>query len=178
MKRGLTVAVIVAVAVVVGVGAFFGGRESAGGSPAAEQASGVNGPTTNQTIINGNGLGNGSGNGVAAMGLTGTIIGKDENSITLKQADGSTKIILYSDSTDISKTTKASLSDLTAGTDIAVMGTSNSDGSFTASSIQIGSPLGAIQRSSGPGDTSSGSSGNGTTNGEQTASTATTQSSR
>lgn len=58
-------------------------------------------------------------------------------SLTIKTSDGSSKIILFSDSTKISKTSDAQLSELTTGQTIAAQGTSNSDGSITAQSIQL-----------------------------------------
>jgi len=52
-------------------------------------------------------------------------------------ADGSSKIVLISDSTQINQATTATSVDLKMGITIAAYGTANSDGSITAQSIQI-----------------------------------------
>lgn len=79
-------------------------------------------------------------------GLTaGQIIAKDDTSITVKMADGSTKIVLVGASTAVSRQAQGSASDLTVGADVAVQGSANSDGSVTAQSVQI-RPMGAAAR--------------------------------
>lgn len=68
--------------------------------------------------------------------LSGEVISKDEKSLTLKLPDGSTKIIFFSDSTQISKATEGSIEDIEIGKQIIVSGEPNSDGSYTAKIIQ------------------------------------------
>jgi len=70
-------------------------------------------------------------------GARGEIISIDDKSLTLKLADGSSKIVLVNDKTTIDKTTKGSKSDLQTGQQIMVFGTQNSDGSITAQSVQL-----------------------------------------
>jgi len=65
------------------------------------------------------------------------IIASDDNSITVKLADGSSKIVLLSDKTIISKSDTVVKSDLKTGEKVAVFGQENSDGSVTAQSIQL-----------------------------------------
>ena len=69
--------------------------------------------------------------------ISGDVISTDANSITIKLADGSSKIILLSGQTMIDKATQGSKTDLTSGAKVAVFGTTNSDGSVTAQNIQI-----------------------------------------
>jgi hypothetical protein len=69
--------------------------------------------------------------------LSGEIINLDDESLTLQTQDGSSKIVLFSDSTEVSKTTTGSANDLEAGKTVMVSGTQNSDGSYTAKTIQV-----------------------------------------
>jgi hypothetical protein len=68
--------------------------------------------------------------------VTGEVIAKDGQSITLKTPDGGSKIIFFSDSTKISKTTDGSINDIEIGKQIITNGSQNSDGSYTAQTIQ------------------------------------------
>lgn len=69
--------------------------------------------------------------------VNGEIIGVDDKSITVKLQDGSSKIVLLSDTTSINKSAEGSKSDLKTGEQVAVFGTENSDGSITAQNIQL-----------------------------------------
>ena len=68
---------------------------------------------------------------------TGQIVSIDATSMTVKLADGSTKIVLLNDKTQINKASDGALSDLVKDVQVAVFGTENSDGSVTAQSIQL-----------------------------------------
>ncbi len=71
--------------------------------------------------------------------VSGKIASIDNTGITLTTSDGSSKIILVSDSTVINKTTTGSQSDLKNGDQVMVIGTTGSDGTVTAQSISLGS---------------------------------------
>ena len=83
-----------------------------------------------------------SGGGFAA----GEIITRDATSVTIKMQDGSTKIVLVSPSTQVTKSASGTLDDLSQGTNVVVTGTGNSDGSVTAESVQI-RPTGTLPTS-------------------------------
>jgi len=70
--------------------------------------------------------------------VRGTILSKDEKSITVKLQDESSKIVLFTDSTLINKTEVGTKDDLKEGEEISVFGQTNSDGSVTADNIQVG----------------------------------------
>ena len=79
----------------------------------------------------------GAGAGFAGATI-GQIVSKDSTSITLQLPNNSgSKIIFYSNATQISKMTSGTANDLTGGENISVTGTTNSDGSVTAQNIQI-----------------------------------------
>jgi len=82
------------------------------------------------------GNGQGAQRGFGGM-VTGEVISQDEKSITVKVADGSSRIVILGDSTTYSQTQTAPKSDLKVGDKVGVFGTANSDGSVTATSIQL-----------------------------------------
>lgn len=69
--------------------------------------------------------------------VAGEILSSDDKSITVKLQDGSSKIVLVSDKTQINKAATASKVDLKVGEKVAVFGSDNSDGSVTALNIQL-----------------------------------------
>lgn len=69
--------------------------------------------------------------------IRGEIISQDEESITVELPDRSSKIILISENTEINKATEATTGDLTTGEQVMVFGQTNSDGSVSASQIQL-----------------------------------------
>jgi threonine dehydrogenase-like Zn-dependent dehydrogenase len=93
---------------------------------------------SNGQNIGPSGAGNGTNrNGARFNGITGEITSVDENSITVKMNDGSSKIVLFSDKTQVNKSAQASVADLKAGETVMVMGETGTDGSVTAQSIQL-----------------------------------------
>lgn len=137
MNKLISVAAIVAV--VVGGGAFYGGMKYAEGkSPRGrfQQGLGANAGDAFGQDHGGGPRGQGgqrSGGGFAS----GEIISKDDKSITVKMRDGGSKIIFYSDTTEVGKFVNAMVADLEVGKNVTVNGTANQDGSLTAQSIQI-----------------------------------------
>ncbi len=77
------------------------------------------------------------GNRMGFRPVSGDIVASDDTSITVKLTDGSSKIILLSDKTVVSKASVGTKADLKTGTKVAVFGTENADGSVSAANIQI-----------------------------------------
>ena len=128
MKNSIIITIIVAL--VVGGGAFFGGmkyQQSKQPSFMRQGGAGTQGIRT------------GANNRIGAgfRPVNGEIISADDKSITVKLQDGSSKIILFSDKTEINKAAEATKDDLKTGEKVAVFGQENSDGSVTAQNIQI-----------------------------------------
>jgi hypothetical protein len=67
----------------------------------------------------------------------GDIISTDDKSITVKMTDGSSKIVLISDTTSINQSTVAAKTDLKVGAKVAVLGDQNTDGSITGRTINL-----------------------------------------
>jgi len=72
--------------------------------------------------------------------VRGQVLSMANDSMTVKMSDGSTKIVVLSESTAFMQSTKAALSDVKTGDTVNVVGTANSDGSVTATDIQINPP--------------------------------------
>jgi len=92
-------------------------------------------------------MGGRQGTGTNRLGLrpvNGEIISADEKSITVKLQDGSSRIVIVSENTQINKAEQATKTDLKIGEKVAVFGQENSDGSVTAQNIQL-NPLAQVQ---------------------------------
>ena len=118
------------VALVVGGAAFFGGMQYQKTQASGSMQGQFRGP-------NGGPQG-GSGNRQGMMPVSGEIISQDDTSITVKLQDGSSKIVILSDDTNINKSSEGSKTDLKTGETITAFGTTNSDGSITAQNVSIG----------------------------------------
>lgn len=135
---------IIAITIVVGGGAFYGGMKYDQSSRVSARGAFQNlSPEERQQRIQqfeGAGMGfrnGGSGNRTAGGFAAGEIISKDEKSMTIKLRDGGSKIAFFSVSTEISKSTTGTPDDLQTGKAVTVSGTANQDGSITAQSIQL-----------------------------------------
>ncbi len=134
---------ILVVAVIVGAASFYGGMQY--------QQSKAQSGRGNFAGFRGQGgaigqRGGGRGFGGATVGQ---VVGFDSKMITLKLADGSSKIVDISGSTTYSATSTASASNIKNGTTIAAIGIANSDGSITAQNIQINPAFRMRQNNSG-----------------------------
>lgn len=95
--------------------------------------------------------GQGGGRGQGRFGqdrpANGEIISADDKSVTVKLQDGSSMIVLLTNTTAFNKSAEGSKSDLKVGERVAVFGTENSDGSVTAQNVQLNPMFGGRGRS-------------------------------
>jgi hypothetical protein len=126
------------VVIVALVGGFFAGKGMAAGVNAGAR-NGAFGTSTRPGSFGGARGAGGSGAG----GFTaGTVMSIDSQSITLQLMNGNSENVFYSSSTQIIVPQPASISSIKAGNTIMVGGTPNSDGSVTATTIQVRNGMG------------------------------------
>ena len=122
------VTLLIIVAVIVGGLGFFGGDAYASHKAANAMAAGPS-----LSFRNG---GRGSSQRMGGF-LGGQVIAKDPTSLTITTKDGSSKIVFVTAATPVMKEVQAQSSDVSIGQNITVIGTTNTDGSVTATSIQV-----------------------------------------
>jgi Domain of unknown function (DUF5666) len=149
------------VAIVALIGGYFWGRSTGTAAIAAGRSgyAGYAGALGSSTARR--------AGGAAATGaglVSGQITAVGSSSLTVQLANGNSDVVLYSSATPVTEPTAVPASTLTTGTNVMVVGTSNSDGSVSATSIQV--------RPAGSG---SGFSGGGAAEGEQEVSSSTGQ---
>jgi len=147
-KGIITIVVITLVALGAG---FFGGVQF-------QKSQKVKTPSGFQGGLQ-DGLGKGTTttrNGTAGMNrngnqpVSGEITSIDDTGVTIKTADGGSKIIIFSSSTKVNKTTEGSKSDLTKGATVMIIGTTGTDGTVTAQTVNIGNITPTMQGNGQP----------------------------
>jgi len=107
---------------------------------------------SNSNFRRGQGLTGANSNSRAGGNFTtGQIVSSDAQSLTVQLANGSTKIVFYTDKTPMAKQTPATVADLKTGETVMIGTTTNPDGSVTARTIQIGQILAAGRPGGAPG---------------------------
>ncbi len=139
MQKILVVSVIVAV-VAGGLG-FYGGMTYGKSQKSSDFANFTQNGQRQFAAQGGQNGGSGAMRGTragqAGGALSGQIIAKDDKSVTIKLANGSTKIAFFSASTQVGQFTTSSVADLQLQKDVMIIGQTNADGSVTAQSIQV-----------------------------------------
>jgi hypothetical protein len=128
---------VIVTAIIFGAGGFFGGMKYQltkqpffGQFGGANSVQGRNGTGQNRT----GGVRGGGGN---FRPINGDIGSFDGSSMTVKMADGSSKVVIVSDTTQINRAANATKDEIKAGEKVMVIGNTNADGSVTADSIQL-----------------------------------------
>lgn len=136
IKNNKNIIITAIVVVLVGTAAFFGGIQYQKTQGVTRYAQFAQNGQRRQGQIGNYRFGRGM-MGANGRAIQGQVVSADNDSITVKLPDGSSKIVNLSSTTTYNKTTAGSKSDVTTGTSIAVFGTANSDGSVTAQSVSI-----------------------------------------
>lgn len=134
MKKILPIIAVLIAA--VAVGAFYAGMKYGNSRNSLSNLSRQDlSSEQRQQIFQAN-MSGGSQRGSGANFLSGEVISKDDKSLTIEMPEGGSKIVFFSGSTKILKTTDGSIDDIGLGKQITISGKENSDGSYTAESIQ------------------------------------------
>jgi hypothetical protein len=128
IKNNLLITIVIAIAV-AGAAFFAGVKYQKAQTPSMPNLEAMRGMMKR----NGSELGHQSG----AQAIRGEVIDQDEGSLTIKLPDESSKIILISENTTINKASEGSIDDLATGEQVMVFGRSNSDGSISATQVQL-----------------------------------------
>lgn len=137
-KNSQSIIIAVLVIIIVASASFFGGMKYQQ-SKIGSKRFGMGQFAANGQNMRFSGRNNGARAGFGGI-VAGDVVGVDANSITVKLSDGSSKIVNLTNSTTYTKTDTASKADVTTGTKVAVIGAKNSDGSVTATSIELNPP--------------------------------------
>ncbi len=132
MDKKMIITVVITLAIAGGAG-FYGGMLY-GQSTNANSRANLNRQGAGLAMGTGQRGGSAQQNGGFSGG---EIIKKDNTSITVKLSNGSSQIILFSDTTKIMKSAEGAAADLIVGGQVTITGSKNQDGSITAQSIQI-----------------------------------------
>jgi hypothetical protein len=123
---------MIVIAIVIAAGAFFGGMKY-------QQNKTNNGFALQQGQLRqkmGQNQG-GQGQIQAFRPVRGDILSVDNNTLTVKLSDGSSKIVVLSETTTYLKEATSTKDDLKTGTTVSIVGKTNADGSVTAQNVQI-----------------------------------------
>ena len=120
--------IAVVVLIVVAGGAFYFGVQNGKASAAAAATA------ARSSFTRGAG---GAGTRMGGGAVAGQVVSVDSNSLSISLPGGGSQVIFFTPTTPITKTVSGSTGDLTVGANILITGTANSDGSESATAIQI-----------------------------------------
>ncbi len=133
MKKNKKIVWSVVICLVIALLSFRFGMMYAGKNITAANMSRQGGFAQNGGTKTGQGMRGGAGGGF----VSGDVLSIDAQSMTVKLRDGGSKIVLFSNSTKVEKTVDGTTSDVAVGKTVMITGTTNPDGSVSATSIQL-----------------------------------------
>lgn len=137
MKKEIKLSVAIGIMVVLVGLAFYGGTVYQKSQSA--KARGNFAGRTGANMAQGQRAGVLGQNGLRSGGqpISGQVASIDDKSMVVKMNDGSSRIVMFGDSTVFNKSSVGVKTDLKAGDSVMAIGTKNSDNSVTAQSVQI-----------------------------------------
>ncbi len=148
MKKNNLLTTLV-VAVIVGALSFYGGVTY----QKSKQPSFTRGQFMSDSNRTGNQNPRTAGGAQYGRPINGQITSLDNTTLTVKSQDGSSKTVIFSDSTVVNQTQTASVSDLAIGDQVMVIGQQDTSGTVTAQTISIGGGFSQFQGQQPPQDT-------------------------
>lgn len=125
MNKSIPITIIAAI--IFGAAGFYGGMLYGTSKSSSNSAAAGNRPA---------GMQNGNASSTGSI-VYGQIISADGTSMTVKTSDSGSKIVFFSATSKISKNVDAQTSDLAVGQTVMASGTTNSDGSISAKTVEI-----------------------------------------
>jgi uncharacterized protein (UPF0333 family) len=126
--------ILIVVAVVFAGGGFFGGIKYQQSKTPAAGARAFNAAGTAGFALR---RGAGGAGGTNAGFANGQVLNVDQGSITIKLQNGGSQNVVLAPSTQYRKAVDGTSADVIVGSQVTITGTTNSDGSLTAQSVQI-----------------------------------------
>ena len=141
MKKQVSLLIAVILVLLCSGVAFFGGYKC-GQSKSGSKFDPINmkGELPSGNIPNGannNTAKDGSKNTDSSGQVVGSISAISDNNLTVQMENGSSNIVYFSNNVYVGQMTEMSKKTLATGTAVLILGSSNSDGTFIAESIQI-----------------------------------------
>lgn len=141
MKKTIIIAIV---ALIVGLGGgFYGGmtyqknKTSSGSFARTGTAATRAGRTGSFAGTTGGGAAAFVATGGGASLTTGQVVAKNDQNITVSLASGGSKIVFFTSSTPITAMVQKTPNDIAVGSSVSLSGSANSDGSMTATMIQL-----------------------------------------
>jgi uncharacterized protein (UPF0333 family) len=128
MEKRKMILLAVFVVVVVGGLSFYGGMKYQSSKSAASRAG---------SFARGAGAAGFARGGAGGGLIAGQVVAVDSTSITIQESDGSSKIVFFTATTPVMEMVAGKASDITVGKQVNIVGMTNSDGSISATSVQL-----------------------------------------
>ena len=136
-NKNQVIGVAIALIVFLGIGYWAGAATHATAGRGSYAAGMGAGSFAGRTGAAGGAAGARGSRAAGFAATTGSILSVDGNSLTITIPTGGTKIVYFASSTSILKSVAGAPSDLSAGTNVIISGTTAPDGSVVAQSIQV-----------------------------------------
>ena len=139
ITRGLVAGILLVLAFTGGVSIqkHHDAQTSAGSLPAFSGSGGFPGLGSTSTSGSGGGGGSGTQGNSSAPAVIGTVVSVHGNRVIVRDLNGTNHVVETTDATTITRSTEITVSKLTAGTTVVVVGTRSSDGATSATAVTV-----------------------------------------